>query len=325
MKYCIGVDLGGTNIAAGLINIDAKQIVRKVSIKTRAPRPCAEISKDIADMCTRLCTEEGVSRDKISWVGVAAPGSVKNGMVISAGNLGWKREPIGEYIEEFTGFKTYIANDANAAAYAEAIWGVGKDVDSVVLITIGTGVGGGIVVDGNIWEGINGFAAEIGHTIIDVGGRECSCGRRGCLEAYCSATALVRETRRVMKWYPDSKLWEITRGDLSAVNGKTAFDAKRMGDPAGELIVDSFIDYLAVGVGNTINIFQPAMVCIGGGVSWEGDSFIEPLKKKLAYYSIGHGETRTRIELAKFRNDAGIIGAALLGIQNEGKGKNNDK
>ena len=321
MKYCIGVDLGGTNIAAGLVDLDSKSIVRKNSVKTRAPRPCEEISKDIADLCKRLCEDEGISTDKIDWVGVATPGVVKSGVVVSAANLGWKNADLGEHVSRYTGMQTYVANDANAAAYAEAVWGVGADADSVIAITLGTGVGGGIVFDGKIWEGTNGFAAEIGHAIIAVGGRECGCGRNGCLEAYCSASALVRDTKRIMKFYPESKLWEITGGDVEAVNGKTAFDAKRMGDHAGTVVVDSFIDYLAVGVGNVINIFQPDVLCIGGGISWEGDDFIIPLRKKLSRIALRSGNNDTRVELAKFRNDAGIIGAALLGIQNENKEK----
>ena len=321
MKYCIGVDLGGTNIAAGLVDVENKQIIKKLSIKTRAPRPCIEISKDIADLCRRLCQEANFSFNNIAWIGVVTPGIVKSGVVIAASNLGWKKEPFGEYISELTGTLTYIANDANAAAYAEAMWGVGEDAESVVAITLGTGVGGGMIIDGNIWEGTNGFAAEIGHSIIDIGGRECGCGRRGCLEAYCSASALVAESKRMMKLHPDSKLWDLCGGNINAVSGKSAFEAKRRGDLAGELIVDSFIDYLAVGVANVINIFQPDIVCIGGGISWEGDDFIIPLKKKLSYATFGTDNKRTRVELAKYRNDAGIIGAALLGMQTERKEK----
>ncbi len=321
MKYCIGIDLGGTNIAAGLVDIEAKRIVKKMSIKTNAPRPCIDISRDIADMCRQLCLEENLPLNKVDWIGVATPGIVKNGVVISACNLGWEKEPFGEYIANLTARPTFVSNDANAAAYAEALWGVGEDEESVVAVTIGTGVGGGMVIDGKIWEGANGFAAEIGHMIIDANGRQCGCGRRGCLEAYCSATALVCESRRMMKLYPDTKLWELCGGDLERVDGKTAFDAKRAGDNAGELVVDSFIDYLSVGIANVINIFQPDVVCIGGGVSWEGDDFINPLRKKLGYAAFGTDTKRTRIELAKFRNDAGIIGAALLGLQVERKVK----
>ncbi len=321
VKYCIGVDLGGTNIAAGLVDIEGKRIIRKMSMKTRAPRPCTEISRDIAAMCEQLCRDEKFPMGKIDWIGVATPGIVKNGVVISAVNLGWSKEPFGEYIASYTSRPTFVANDANAAAYAEALWGVGEDAESVVAITLGTGVGGGMVIDGRIWEGTNGFAAEIGHMIIDAGGRRCGCGRRGCLEAYCSASALVAESQRMMQLYPDTKLWQVVDGDPTRANGKTPFDAKRLGDDAGEIIVDSFIDYLAVGVANVINIFQPDVVCIGGGVSWEGDSFINPLKKKLGYAAFGTDSKRTRVELAKFRNDAGIIGAALLGLQTERKEK----
>lgn len=316
MKYAIGIDLGGTNIAAGLVDGETKEILCTTSIKTRAPRPCEEISADIAALSESLCKEKGISLADVSWIGVATPGIVKDGVVLTAVNLGWQDAPLADDVARLTGRPTYVANDANAAAYAEAIWGVGEGAASLVMLTLGTGVGGGIVIDGAIWDGFNGFAAEIGHMIISRGGRECGCGKRGCLEAYCSATALIKESKRIMSLYPDSLMWTKAGGSLDGVSGKTAFEAAKEGDFAARLVIEDYIDALAVGVSNIINIFQPHVVCIGGGISREGENLMVPLHDRVERMSFGLKQGRTRVEAAKFRNDAGIIGAALLGMQN---------
>lgn len=315
MNYCIGVDLGGTNISAGIVDLDTKQIVKKASIKTNAPRSCEDISKDIVDLCKRICSQAGISIRSMKWIGVASPGIVKSGVVTGASNLGWKDARLAETISRLSGVDSFAANDANAAAYAEAVWGVGKDSDSLVAITIGTGVGGGVVLNGKIWEGINGFAAEIGHIVVDIEGRACPCGKRGCLEAYSSATAIISESRRFMKLYPESIMWDMCDGDINRVNGATAFKAKTRGDVAASLVIDDFTKYLAMGVSNVINIFQPDIVCIGGGISAESEHFIDSLRTNVERLSFGVKGKRTRVEIAHFLNDAGIIGGALLGLQ----------
>ena len=317
MKYCIGVDLGGTNIDVGLLELESKRIVDKISVKTNAPRPCEAISKDIADVCRRLCERAAIEMNELLWVGVATPGIVKDAVVVAAYNLGWDKVPFGKILADELGVPTYVANDANAAAYAEAKWGHGAGEESVIAVTLGTGVGGGIVFGGKIWEGINGFAAEVGHMMIDVGGRQCSCGLRGCFEAYCSATALVAETKRVMKLYPESAMWQSVDGDLGRVNGVTAFAAKKQGDVAATIVVRDFIEHLAIGIANLINVFQPSVVVVGGGISGEGEELMRPLRERLMHISFGTANSRTKVEAAKFRNDAGIIGAGILGLMEE--------
>ena len=316
-NYCIGVDLGGTNIAVGLVDLSARKIVRQMSVKTNAPRSCEEISQDILSVSRTLCSQEKISVKDIRWVGAVAPGIVKDGIVKSAVNLGWTNVNFRKILASVFKRPTYIANDANGAAYAEALWGSGEGASSLVAITIGTGVGGGIVFDGVMWEGINGFAAEMGHVVIEANGRECGCGKRGCLEAYCSATALIKETKRYMKLYPESEMWKVCEGNLDRVSGKTAFVAKAAGDRAAELVLDEFINYLAVGVANMVNIFQPDVVCIGGGISREGENLLAPLREKVLHESFGIDGARTKIVAATFKNDAGIFGAALLGLQDE--------
>ena len=317
MKYCIGVDLGGTNIAVGLVDLNKKCIVDKASIKTNAPRSCRSISEDIADLCRQLCDRNHIKMKELSWIGIATPGVVKEGVVVAASNLGWQNEPFADIARELTGCKTFVANDANAAAYAEAIWGSGAGEASLIAITLGTGVGGGIVIDGKIWEGINGFAAELGHMVVEVDGRQCGCGQRGCLEAYCSATALVKETKRIMQQYPDSLMWRLCDGNIDKVSGVTPFRAQKEGDFAACQVISDYVKYLAIGVANVVNMFQPAVVCIGGGISGEGENLMKPLRDRIKRISFGTDNARIRVEAAKYRNDAGIIGAALLGMKKE--------
>ena len=317
MKYTIGVDLGGTNIAAGIVDLTSRQIIRKASIKTCAPRPCEQICKDIIELCRSICASEGLSLSDMKWIGVATPGIVKSGVVVRADNLGWVNAPFADILKELSSVPTYVANDANAAAYAEAIWGVGAGCESLVAITLGTGVGGGIVFDGRIYEGMNGFAAELGHVIVDADGRECPCGKRGCLEAYASATALVADCRRMMKLYPDSQMWRMCAGDISRVNGVTPFKAADRGDRAARKVIFEFTKYLSIGVSNIINVLQPDVVCIGGGISAEGERLMKPLREQVERLSFGVKGSRCRVAAAKFMNDAGIIGGALLGKQEE--------
>ena len=317
MEYCIGVDLGGTNIAAGIVDLSSKSIVRKSSMKTNAPRPCEAISKDIVKLCRDLCSAEGVSLSDMKWIGVATPGIVKGGVVVTASNLGWNNDNLASILGAMTNLPIFVANDANCAAFAEAMWGVGEGENSLVIITLGTGVGGGIVIDGKIWEGMNGFAAEIGHMVIDAGGINCSCGKRGCFEAYCSARALVSESRRMMSLYRDSLMWKLCGGNIMRVNGITPFKAAAGGDIAARAVIDDYVKYLAVGISNLINIFQPAVVCIGGGVSGEGERLMAPLREQIERISFGMAKSRTRVCVAKFMNDAGIIGSALLGKQED--------
>lgn len=314
-KYCIGVDLGGTNIAVGIVDLDSKKIVRKKSIKTKAPRSCMDICLDINALCRDLCRMQGIEMNDVKWIGAITPGIVKDGTVVFAANLGWRNVNFRKLLATVTRRHTFVANDANGVAYAEALWGAGEGASSLVAITIGTGVGGGIVFDNTIWEGVNGFAAEIGHIPISTDGRSCACGFSGCLESYCSVIALVKETKRIMGLYPQSLMWKLCSGDVEKVNGKTAFLAASKRDVAAKIVVNSFIDYLAVGVSSVINMLQPEVVCIGGGISREGDNILIPLRRRVEHSTFGTEGARTKIVKAVFENDAGIFGAALLGLQ----------
>lgn len=319
MRYCIGVDLGGTTAKVGFVNIDTAQILISGSVPTKAPRDAEDVLVDIVKLIKRLAGDSGYSMEGALWIGVATAGIVKNGTVLAATNLGWSNVPLAMLLSRMTGMQVYLANDANAAAYAEALFGVGEGKSTLVALTLGTGVGGGIVINGKIFDGFNGFAAEMGHMIINSEGRECACGKRGCLEAYASATALVKECKRVMNLYPDSKMWKLVANDISKVSAKTPFDAAKDEDLAAKIVIDDFINNLAYGISNVINIFQPSVLCIGGGISAQGDTLMIPLRDRVSRLSFGRKNIRTKVTVARFMNDAGIIGASMLGLQEKDK------
>lgn len=316
MKYYIGIDLGGTNIAAGVVN-ENNEVIAKTSVKTGSGRELNLIVDDMAKVAKSAAESIGLTLADVEWVGVGAPGTVNKatGIIEYSNNLGWYAVPLVAMLEERTGKKVYIENDANAAAYGEYVAGAAKNADISVMVTLGTGVGGGIVINNQIYTGFNFAGAELGHSVIVVDGRDCTCGRKGCLEAYASATGLIKTTKEYMERYKDSVMWDMVEGDLSRVSGRTSFDAMRKGDGAGKMVVDEYIKYLACGITNIINTFQPDILCIGGGICHEGDTLMLPLKEivKREVYSRNSAKN-TEIVAASLGNDAGIIGAALLGL-----------
>lgn len=313
--YRLGIDLGGTNIVAGVVD-DSFKIIATAKRKTNCPRPAEEIVNDMAEVSLEAIAKAGLEVKDIVSAGVGSPGSINptEGIVVYSNNLGFFNLELSKLLKEKTGIDFYLDNDANAAAYGELIAGAGKGVNNFVMLTLGTGVGGGVIIDGRMLTGSNYAGAELGHTVVDINGQMCSCGRQGCFEAYASATALIRQTKQAMTKYPNSIMWDIVKGDIHAVNGLTAFDAMRKGDEAGKSVVDKYIYYLSVGVSNMINIFQPEILCIGGGVSKEGDNIIVPLQKMVDGENYARlMEKKAVIKAAELGNDAGIIGAAYLG------------
>ena len=274
----LGIDLGGTNIAVGLVD-EKGSILYKDKVKTKAERHYSEIIKDMAELSKKVVADAGFSLDDIKWVGVGSPGNCdwENGVVLSASNLNFKNTPIKTEFQKHVNLPVYLANDADCAAYGEAIGGGAKDAASSVMVTLGTGVGGGVVLDGKIMTGVD-FGSELGHMVINFDGLECKCGKRGCWEAYASASALVRQTKEAMEQNPDSLMWKESES-LENASGRTAFRAAENGDAAGQKVVDRYLEYVAVGIANIIEIFQPEKVLIGGGVSNEGDSILEPIRQ----------------------------------------------
>lgn len=311
--YRIGIDLGGTNIVAGVVDKNNK-IIATAKCKTACPRPAAEIVADMAKVAKQAVEKAGITMADVAGAGVGSPGTCNKdtGVVEYANNLGFENLPLCAMLEKELGVKVLIENDANAAALGEFCAGAAKNDNSCVCITLGTGVGGGVIIDGKVFSGANFAGTELGHTVINVGGEPCSCGRKGCWEAYASATGLVRQTRRAMEADKDSKMWEIA-GSLDNVDGRTAFDAMRAGDKSGTQVVDNYIYYVAVGLIDMINIFQPDVLCVGGGICKEGDTLLKPLQKHIqAERYSKHSAKQTRLCVAELGNDAGIIGAACL-------------
>ncbi len=315
--YYLGVDLGGTNIAVGLVDENLKLIL-KDSVPTGAKRPINEIMDDMAALCIAVVEKANVSFDEVACAGIASPGSIdpENGYVRYSNNINIRDYPMAEELIKRTPLKkVFLENDANAAALAEAKAGAGKGAKDVIMITLGTGVGGGIVIDGKLYSGFSYCGAELGHTVIEVDGRPCSCGRKGCFEAYSSATGLINMTKEEMERNKDSLMWKKMNKE-GKVSGRTAFNAAKEGDQSGQKVVDMYIKYLACGLANMINIFDPEILCIGGGICNEGDNLLVPLKKEVRkdVYGADTKKVFTEIKIAELGNNAGIIGAAALGI-----------
>ena len=312
-NYKIGIDLGGTNIAVGIVTEEG-EIAAKKSVKTGSQRPFEEIVKDMASCTLSLLEENEISLKNVSHLGIGAPGSIDtaNGVIVYANNFKYgDHVPMANLLKQYIDKPVYIGNDANVAALGEVISGAAKGLKNAIMITLGTGVGGGIVSDGKIYEGQHSAGAELGHIMLVKDGEQCTCGRKGCWEAYASATALIRQTAKAMKENPDSIMNQLTT--LDNVSGRTAFEAARKGDKAGQEVVDRYIEYIAEGLIDMINIFRPEILIIGGGICNEGDYLLKPMRSyinKNVY--AGSRFPEQKIAVAKLGNDAGIIGAAFL-------------
>ena len=311
-KYYIGIDLGGTFIKGGIVN-EAGEIVVCDKTPTEVEKGDRGVAENIAKLALDLLSRVGLTVADVEGLGIGSPGMIDSGEgnVVYANNLGWNNFKICDVLSELLGGITVkIGNDANVAALGEVKFGAAREYNSIVMITLGTGVGGGVVVDGKMIEGNKGAGAELGHIVIVHGGEQCSCGRKGCFEAYSSATALIRDTKRAMEAHPDSKMWEV--GSLDAVNGKTVFDYAPVDEYAKE-VVDNYIKYLACGLVNYANIFRPEVILLGGGVCAQGDNLIKPLQKifDTEIYA-GDKGPGVPILVAELGNNAGLLGAAAL-------------
>ena len=293
----LGIDIGGTSVKFGVVD-GANEIVCKRSIPTRKDCSAEDIIGDIADKCLEIMEEY-----PISSVGIGTPGLIdfeKN--TVCAANLPFDNTPIAKMLEKKLKLPVFINNDANCAALGEAMAGEGKDVKNMVMVTLGTGIGGGIIIDKKIYTGL-GMAGEIGHMCIEANGKKCACGESGCWECYASATALIKMTEEAANSASESILAKIVKENGSA-DGKTVFTAVEQGCPVAKEVLDKYIGYLTVGIKNIVNVFSPEAIVIAGGLSEAGAALSKPLLDKLG--------TSVSIKLSKLGNDAGIIGAALL-------------
>ncbi|MBO5888627.1 MAG: ROK family glucokinase [Clostridia bacterium] len=316
--YYVGVDIGGMSIKTGIVSLDGK-ILHTSVIPTEKINPNSQIKK-LADDILRLLSEKGISKDQILGIGVGCPGAINSstGKVHYSSNLKWTDFPLKALLEEYTGLKVRIANDADAATIGEIIFGVGKEYSNVIMITIGTGIGGGIVINKRLYQGTNGVVAELGHISLRNGGLECGCGRRGCYEQYASATALIRQTKESMQKHKNSKMWDYAENDIEKVSGKTAFLAAKCGDRAAKRVVEKYVSYLSEGILDYCNIFRPDAFILGGGISKEGRYLTDKVVKYLDNNDYGYpGSPRSEILTASLGNDAGILGAASLIAEGE--------
>lgn len=311
-KYYIGIDLGGTYIKGGIVNENGEILVSDKT-PTEVEKGDKGVAANIAKLANELLSRLGLTVKDVEGLGIGSPGMIDSaeGNVVYANNLGWENFRICDELSKLLGgVAVNIGNDANVAALGEVKFGAARNYNSAIMITLGTGVGGGIVIDGKLVEGNKGAGAELGHMVIVKGGEQCSCGRKGCLEAYSSATALIRDTKRAMEAHPDSKMWEC--GSLDKVGGRTVFDYAPI-DVYAKEVLDSYIEHLACGLVNYANVFRPEVILLGGGVCAQGDNLIKPLQKvfdKEIY--AGDKGPGVPILVAELENSAGLLGAAAL-------------
>lgn len=315
-EYKIGIDLGGTNIVAGVVDKEFN-IIARAECKTAIPRPESEVCDSMAEIVREAIARANLTMDDIAHIGIGVPGAVnpETRIVETCPNLRFQNWEISKMLEERLHKYVKIENDANAAAWGEFLAGSAKGCKNAVAITLGTGVGGGIIIDGKLYSGSNYAGAELGHMVIVKDGQECGCGRKGCWEAYASANALIRMTKEaIMNENAEfSYMLKSVGGDINKVNGKTPFDAMLAGDATGKEVINKYVGYLATGLVNIVNIFQPDIICIGGGVCRQGKNLLAPVraiveKERITKYN----EKQTVICTASLGNDAGIIGAAML-------------
>ena len=310
-KYYVGIDLGGTFIKGGIVD-DLGNVLVSDKTPTQSEKGSEQVAKNIANLAASLLEKAHLTTEDVVGIGMGCPGMIDSttGVVIFSNNLGWKDFDVAKTVSDLSGLPVKIANDANVAALGEVKFGAAKNYQDAIMITLGTGVGGGIVVGGKLVEGNKSAGAELGHSVIVYGGEPCTCGRKGCLEAYASATALIRDTKRVMSANPESKMWEI--GSLDLVTGKTAFDYYDT-DESAKKVVDGYIAHLACGLTNFANIFRPHAIILGGGVCAQGESLLKPLQALLdkEIFAGDKGPT-VPVIIAELGNGAGLLGAAAL-------------
>ncbi len=315
MNY-IGIDIGGTNLKVGLVDSEGR-ILATTKMKIAEIADQEMLAWTLFDMIKDVCSQAGIGLDQVASAGVGVPGTVeiRSGTILYTCNLPLRNVPLRKLFHKYLNIPLYVENDANCAALAEYYAGAGRGSKRFVTITLGTGIGGGIIHNGKIYHGSNGMAGEVGHMSIVHGGEPCPCGRRGCWERYASASALKRLTGRIMDEHPDSILRRVVDENNGHVSGQSAFIAAREGDPIGQMVCDTYVDYLATGIVNLINIFQPDTLAIGGGVSNEADEqLLFPIRRQVAAESMPCAPDKmTRIVKAELGNQAGMIGAAFLG------------
>ena len=307
--YRIGIDLGGTNIAVGVVN-ENYEIVAHHSVPTGASRPAEEVIRDMGDAVEAVLVKAGVSIDQCESMGIGSPGNCdsERGVVARAYNLGWFDVPVCAMLHERFGIPVRLSNDANCAALAETVAGAAIGCENMVLITLGTGVGGGIIIDGKIYAGMRSAGAELGHMLLVLDGEPCTCGRKGCWETYASATALIRQAKKAAADHPESLL-----AQAEEITGLAVFQAADKGDAVAQAVIDQYCVYVAAGFTDLVNSLAPEMILLGGGISRQGERILAPMREYVMNNCFGQKDGAIPvIKAAALGNEAGIIGAAAL-------------
>ena len=309
----IGIDVGGTGIQIGVVD-SQNRIIKEGSIPTRTDLSFEEQVGQIAECVISTVHAADLTADDIESVGVGIPGiaSLKTGEIIKCTNMRWFHVPFRDVFRSYLDKPVFIDNDANVAALAESVAGVSAGTTSSVFITIGTGIGSGIIINGKIWSGAHHIGGELGHVIFDQDGEPCTCGNHGCLERYCSATALIRMARKAVSKHPESMMLRSVNRDTSKIDAKTVIDAARAEDPVALSVYHKYIGYLAQAIGSVVNLLDPEIIVLGGGVSKAGDFLLNPIIKKYPQYVLFNDQPLPPVKLAVLGSEAGIIGAAML-------------
>ena len=312
-KLAIGVDIGGTSIKGAAITSEGK-VLDVFSMPVIKGDSQEKVVNDLIKVINDYLKEHQYDKDNILGIGLGIPGSIDTsiGVVTYSNNLCWNKLPIQEMVQKGTGLPVRIINDANAATYGEAKFGAGRKYKNLIMLTLGTGIGGGIIINGELYEGNLGKGAELGHVIMKLDGEQCSCGRKGCFEAYASATALIRDTKKMMELHPESKLGEVAH-KLGKIDARVAFEAERLGDECGHILVENYVKYLSEGLMNYFNIFRPEAVVLSGGVANEGEYLLSRVREYCQREHYGYGGTpKVDIITSELGYDSGKIGAAAL-------------
>lgn len=312
--YRAGIDLGGTNIKAGIVD-EQQNILAEASVPTRVERAYTEVIADMAGLVKTLLKEQGIAESELCGIGIGSPGTIdaEHGVVLYSNNFGWENIPLTDEMKQYFSCPIAVSNDANCAALGEVKAGAARHAKNAILLTLGTGVGGGIILDGKVFEGAHAGGAELGHTSLIYGGELCTCGRRGCVEAYASATALIRDAKRAAGAHPESAMHALCQENLEMMNGKIPFDAMQQGDAAATEVVEHYIAYLGETIANFVNIFRPDVVLLSGGVCNQGEKLTGPLEAYIKDKCFGGDKAFIPgIACAVLGNKAGIIGAANL-------------
>ena len=307
----IGIDVGGTNLKAGLVNEEGTIVaVERTPLDFQGPEPFAET---LAQLAAAVMERGGVEVKDVAYVGMGIPGAVKGGEILYTANIPMKNVPLEALFRKYLDLPVLLGNDADCAAVGEWSCGAGRGTKHFVVITLGTGVGGGMILNGKLYSGC-GAGGEVGHIVIKQDGVPCNCGRRGCWEAYASATGLIRETKEAMEQHPESALHAVAAAN-GGVEGRTAFQAAEQGDETALAVCRAYAEYLAAGLTNLVNILHPEAVALGGGVAAAPEHLLlEPVREIVARECYArHVDQVPRIIRAELGNDAGIIGAAMLG------------